>query len=328
MSSGHMIFVNITFYLWAALIISGSLIPLIREQTFWLRAWTYARLQMLVLIGLTALGLYMWKDVGAWPEQVLMALLGVCAIICLYDIYPFTWFARKHVPSLKPGQAHKSVSLMVANVLMDNENYDAMLDKVRAKTPDILFLVETNKKWADALEALETIYPHRYLLPLENYNGMLFYSKYPILKVQERYLVQDHIPSLTIDLDVGGSAPLHFYGVHPRPPRVEDDTADLDKELLFIAHEAGHITAPVLVTGDLNDVGWSSTTKQFLRVSGLKDPRRGRGLYNSYNAKNPLVRWPLDHIFISKHFAVKSMTRLEASGSDHFPILAEFALLE
>lgn len=323
-----MTFLNIIFYIWVAVLVVGTLIPLIREQTFWLRAWTYARLQMLVLTVLTALGLYLWKGVGAWPEQVLMVIFSACVIICLFDIYPFTWFARKHVPSFKPGQAHKSISLLVANVLMDNENYDAMLSKVSAKTPDILFLVETNQGWADALSALEAVYPHRYLLPLEDYNGMLFYSKFPILNVQERYLAQDHIPSLTLELDIGQRKPLHFYGVHPRPPRIEDDTADLDKELLFIANEAGHIGAPVIVTGDLNDVGWSSTTKQFLRLSGLRDPRRGRGLYNSYNAKNPLVRWPLDHIFVSKHFAVKSMTRLEASGSDHFPILAEFARLE
>ena len=323
-----MIIVQIAFYFWVAVLVAGTMIPLIREQTFWLRAWTYARLQMLALITLTAFGLYLWKGLGNWPEQVLIAIFTVCAIICLYDIYPFAWLARKHVPSLKPGQAHKPISLMVANVLMDNDNYEAMLDKVSAKKPDILFFVETNQNWADALDSLKAVYPYRHLLPLEDYNGMLFYSKFPILNVQERYLVQDHIPSLTIDLDVGAPEPLHFYGVHPRPPRVEDDTADLDKELLFVANEAGHLGAPVLVTGDLNDVGWSSTTKQFLRLSGLKDPRRGRGLYNSYNAKNPLVRWPLDHIFISKHFAVQSMTRLEASGSDHFPILAEFALLE
>ena len=323
-----MTFLNIIFYIWVAVLVVGTFIPLIREQTFWLRAWTYARLQMLVLIGLTALVLYLWKGVGAWPEQVLIILFAICAILCLYDIYPFTWFARKHIPSLKPGQAHKSISLMVANVLMDNRNYAAILDKVSVKKPDILFLVETNQSWADGICALETVYPYRYLLPLEDYNGMLFYSKFPILSVEERYLVQDHIPSLTLNLDIGQRQPLHFYGVHPRPPRVEDDTADLDKELLFIANEAGHIGAPVIVTGDLNDVGWSSTTKQFLRLSGLKDPRRGRGLYNSYNAKNPLVRWPLDHIFISKHFALKSITRLEASGSDHFPIFAEFALLE
>lgn len=328
MSSGPMSILEAFFYIWIAAIVVGTTIPLMREQTYWLRAWTYARLQMLTLIIVTTVVLLAWLNIGEWPAQLALIALGLCAVICLYDIYPFTPLARRHVPSLKPGQPHKPISLLVANVLMENENYAATLAKVKAQEPDILFFVETDQKWADNLSELEDIYPYQYLLPLEDFNGMLFYSKFPILNVEERYLVQDHIPSLTIDLDVAGPAPLRFYGVHPRPPRPEDDTADLDKELLFIANETGHMTTPVLVTGDLNDVGWSSTTKQFLRVSGLSDPRRGRGLYNSYNAKNPLVRWPLDHVFNSRHFALKKMKRLEPSGSDHFPIFVEFALLE
>lgn len=250
------------------------------------------------------------------------------ALTCLWDIYPFTKIGFKQTRDIKPGESHNPISLFVGNVLMDNEDYAPYLEQIKTKSPDVIFLVETDENWREALSELEESYPHTYLLPLEDYNGMLFYSRHKILDVQERYLVQDHIPSLTIDLDVGYREPLRFYGIHPRPPRAEDDTADLDKELLFVANEAGHNLGPVIVTGDLNDVGWSSTTKQFLRLSGLKDPRVGRGLYNSYNAKNPIVRWPLDHVFLSRHFSLVDMKRLKACGSDHFPLSIELALLQ
>jgi len=319
-------YTTIIIRVWSVAAIIGGFIPFMREQTWWLRAWTYARLQMFVICSATAVLLVFVPGLDALWDKILFAGLIFAALGCMRDILPFTKLMPKQTRGLKIGEDHIPIRLMVGNVLMENTDYENYLSQIKSVSPDIVFLVETNEPWREKSSELEKEYPHTFLLPLPDFNGMLFYSRFPIRNIQERYLVQDHIPSLTIDLDVGHTWPLRFYGVHPRPPRPEDDTSDLDKELSFIANEVGHIGTPVIVTGDLNDVGWSSTTKKFLRLSGLLDPRHGRGLYNSYNAKNPIVRWPLDHVFHSKHFSLIDMQLLEPCGSDHFPLLIEMGL--
>ncbi len=52
----------------------------------------------------------------------------------------------------------------------------------------------------------------------------------------------------------------------------------------------------------------------------------GAAFYNTFHAKYPLVRWPLDHIFHSKDFEMVEVERLAGYGSDHFPLFSRLQL--
>jgi hypothetical protein len=111
-------------------------------------------------------------------------------------------------------------------------------------------------------------------------------------------------------------------GVHPRPPAPgeADESLERDAELLLVGRRVADSAIPVVVCGDLNDVAWSHTTRLFQKTSRLLDPRKGRGFINSFHARIPVLRWPLDHFFHSDHFHLVKMCRLPYTGSDHFPV--------
>ncbi len=71
----------------------------------------------------------------------------------------------------------------------------------------------------------------------------------------------------------------------PRPPRPGDDTGERDAELMTVAREVARRGAPAIVAGDLNDVGWSRTSRRMRAVGGLGDPRIGRGLLATFDCE-------------------------------------------
>jgi len=151
---------------------------------------------------------------------------------------------------------------------------------------------------------------------------MLLYSKFPLQNSQFEFLVQNDIPSLNPIISLPSGAKINCFFIHPRPPAPSEALSSevRDAELVKVALKAKKSVYPVLVAGDLNDVGWSHSSDLFQNISGLLDPRVGRGLFATFNANHKFFRWPLDHIFISKQLRVVVIEKLGYTGSDHFPI--------
>jgi endonuclease/exonuclease/phosphatase (EEP) superfamily protein YafD len=306
----------------ALLLICFTLLPLIKNDYWFFRVFEYPRLQKFVA-SLVCLALVMYfflsSSVLYWSLTAAMAI----NVIYLFSlIMPFTRLGKKQVLRVAHHDDSKSLSIMIANVYQDNTNTKGCVAEVMKADPDVFLLLETNKRWDDETAELAANYPYSVKVPLENTYGMLLYSKLELKDAEVKYLVESDIPSIHTKLVLNNGTEVQLFAVHPTPPVPQENprSTERDKELLLVADMAKASALPVIVIGDLNDVAWSYTTGLFLKMSGLLDPRRGRGFFNSFHAHYPFMRFPLDHAFISTDFKLKQIKRLSNFDSDHFPI--------
>ncbi len=57
------------------------------------------------------------------------------------------------------GEAHNRISIVSANVLCDNREFERVMTMVRRENPDIFVAVETSPPWLDGLKPLKPLYP-------------------------------------------------------------------------------------------------------------------------------------------------------------------------
>lgn len=308
---------------------AGTLLSLSRSSHWLVRVWDFPRVQIALLAAASGLVFALVFFRGRPLEWAFLGTVALCTGWQLHKIFPYTPLHRVQVERTRDPRQSATFRLLISNVLMENERYDLLLQRVRDHDPDLVLLVEVDRRWEQALESLVERYPFAVRQPQDNCYGLILFSRFPLIDARIEFLVQDDIPSVHTLFQLPSGDRVALHGLHPRPPEPlrDQDSTPRDAELVMVGRAVGRASDhPTVVAGDLNDVAWSRTTELFVRLSGLLDPRVGRGFYNSYNAKNPFFRYPLDHVFHSAHFRLVDLRRLRSIGSDHFPVLVELSL--
>lgn len=294
-------------------------------ERWWIRGADFPRLQFASL-GIVTLFLEItFLDFTQTSTWIIILSVSLSTIYHLAWIIPYTRLYPHQVLTTEKKDPNNTISILVANVLQTNDCFSRLVRIIKDKDPIIFVTLETNKTWQKHLDQLEDLYPHSVKCPLENLYGMHVYSKLPLVDPQVQYLEVEDVPSIhtSVKLPSGQIIVLHF--MHPIPPRPAQtgESSQRDAELLVVGKTLIKRDQPVIVSGDMNDVAWSKTTRLFLKISHLLDPRIGRGMFNSFNAFYWFCRWPLDHLFHSDHFTLSKIERLPKFGSDHFPVFIE-----
>ena len=310
-----------------------TLLSLLPGSHWSVRLWDFPRLQIAFVAAAAGVAYALWFFEGGAAEWAFLAATGLTTAWQARKIFPYTPIAPIQVQRSTTARAGHAAGtdggppvfrLLISNVLMENTQHHRLLKVIRDADPDVILAVETDDAWARSLEPLSRDWPHVLRQPQDNWYGLMLFSRLPLVDARIDFLVQDDIPSVHAVVELPKGVHVFLHGIHPRPPEPirDQDSTPRDAELVVMgkAIEAAG-DRPTVIAGDLNDVAWSPTSELFIRLAGLLDPRRGRGFYNSYNANNPLFRYPLDHVFHSNHFRLVELKRLPHVGSDHFPML-------
>lgn len=316
---------QLVFLIITAVLALLTVLPVSRHEAWWIRGLDFPRLQLFLVILITLFLVLLLLDLSLLHTWGLVSVLLLCLIYQGWWIAPYSFFFPVEVKTAQAPNHNKCIKIITANVLMPNRNAAGLIQLVREYKPDILVTLESDGWWQAQLDNLETDYPYTIKCPLDNLYGMHVYSRFPMMNCQTKYLVEPDIPSMhaLIMLPSGHKVRIHF--LHPAPPSPTEngESSERDAELIIVAKSVAETDVPIIVTGDLNDVAWSETTRLFRKISGLLDPRVGRGMFNTFHAGFWCLRWPLDHLFHSRHFTLKHIERLRSFGSDHFALFTE-----
>lgn len=339
--------------LWGVLVVpcvAFTLMSMIPGKSWVLRICDFPRVQILTVCVLL-LSLELFRRVAGLDLETgffasihpyLLALLVIAFFIQAWWAYRLMPIAPKEVPDANvndddrpvPERDGRSVRLIAANIDYENEQRESAMQDLVDQSPDILALIEPDEKWEPLIEGNRDAYPHIVKEIRELGRGMALLSRFPIEDQGIRYLVDEDRPSIWATLRLPAGDTLQVVVTHPPPPGLPKRQGDgrhsskkRDIELEVIAGIIGERSDENwILTGDFNDVGWSATTLRAKHESGLGDPRVGRGMFNTFPSRWPLLRYPIDHVLVSPSFSLVSISRLGQIGSDHLPLSAELML--
>ena len=311
-------------YVATAFLTVATILPWLPRSHGLIRACDFPRVQIASLAAILVPMNFLW-DLDAGAIAAVVAQLSIIFIQGFY-CWRFTRLHRVEALDDSGSGSGNSVSILSANVKLSNRRFDALVYLVDEYQPDILIAMEVDEQWSRALQPLRKQLAYDVQCPSDNSYGMVLLSRLELVEPEIRFLVFDTVPSIRTGVRLKNGELVRLYAVHPEPPVPYEDTVGRDGELIKIAEEVRADDLPSIVAGDLNDVAWSRTTARFQRLSRLLDPRVGRGFFNTFDARFPFLRWPLDHVFHDARFRVVNVARLRDIGSDHFPLMFELAL--
>jgi endonuclease/exonuclease/phosphatase (EEP) superfamily protein YafD len=276
------------------------------------------RVQYLVLGAVAALLLLLFQS------RRLALVAGVLALVNLLYVAPLYL-----APPIPPGElATQRYRALLLNVHFRNQSFEEVIDLVQNTEPDLIIFLEATPEWVAALEPLRADYPYVESGGLQPHPGsIVWFSRIEpeAIDIQDFGVPERPVIVAKLKLD---EQPLTVIGMHPYPfmAGAVFTAGKRLKQLEGLTEFLQRRTGPVMVLADFNFTPWSPLYQDLLRETGLRDTSRGFGLQPTFPAYYPPLYMPIDYGMVSPEIAVLDHTVGPLVGSDHFPVIVDFAI--
>jgi endonuclease/exonuclease/phosphatase (EEP) superfamily protein YafD len=254
-----------------------------------------------------------WRSTGF---AVALAAVNAAVLVPHTGLFPSATDAG---PATAP-----SVRAVLLNVRTDNREFGRVRDFLRETRPDFAVLEEIDAVWRRELEPLRDLFPHTLVESRGDNFGIMLLSRHPLAEARVIYLGDAGVPSVFARVTIGGKA-LTVLGTHPLPPGGREYSEHRNRQLVEIARFLAAQPGPLVLLGDLNTTPWNFHYQRLLADSGLRNSAVGRGYQSSWPAAPVFLRIPIDHCLLSPELRVVRRVTGPAVGSDHLPVVVEFA---
>ena len=310
------------------LLLTGSIINLLPTVTIWQEininaGGYYLVLHLVALLFFILLPKLLTKSLGDLGFYAVGGILIAFVFNYSAPLIPYYYPAKVPAKELTPEQvAKKSCTVLFSNTLRTNPDVKPLRDLIDLMHPDIIAAVETSPDWIRDMH-LRDAYPFAIEKPSDGYFGLAVYSKFSLEEIQ--VTLPQRIPEVIV-------ANIHFQDkilslgvLHTLPPQAG---RILPNHVLLnaLTDATRDIRGPLIFAGDFNATPYSNIFHDFLSRNQLLSAQYGYGYEKTWTTFSPFLLFTLDHILYRGPLTVTEFKRLPTIGSDHFPLLARFAI--
>ena len=253
-----------------------------------------------------------WRTGLVWG----VALLGFVA-----------WFIQPYGRAAEPGgRPLAGLRVMTSNVEF-GRGTGSLIEAVRRRGPDILFVEECDYGCSRALEDAfgggEGVYPYREAVEGAGSEGSVVMSRFP-LKGADGVRGTMGMPGAVAD--VRGHA-VRLQLAHPMPP-LPGQIGVWRRELGELRDYAARSREPTVLAGDFNASQYHAVFRRILDT-GLRDSARlaGSPRTPSWQARTtPAFGAQIDHVLVSADFSARRAAFLRIRDTDHRALVVDLTL--